>query len=173
MATGSDRMCGRAGCVRVGQPTDSRRCPICGFVTEQWDPERAERLRPPGRPAERSVRTGIPVSTADQLPGWTVTEYIGEVFGLVVRSRGLVPDFGARLKSLAGGELGTMTTLLRQSRADAVERLVDEAEYRGADAVIGMRFDVTTMGAEWTEVCAYGTAVKATPIVPAAGSLEL
>jgi uncharacterized protein YbjQ (UPF0145 family) len=63
-----------------------------------------------------------------------------------------------------GGELKTMTNLLRETRQDAVGRLVDEAQARGADAVIAMRFDVTTMGdtAGWTEVCAYGTAVRAT-----------
>jgi uncharacterized protein YbjQ (UPF0145 family) len=115
----------------------------------------------PGRPR---FREGIPVSTSNEVPGWEVTDYIGEVFGLVVRSRGAFPQFGANLKAVFGRELKTMTNLLRETRQDAVGRMVEEAEARGADAVIAMRFDVTTMGdtAGWTEICAYGTAVHAT-----------
>lgn len=108
-------------------------------------------------------RQGLPVSTSNDVPGWEVTEYIGEVFGLVVRSRGAFPAFGAGLKSVVGGELKTMTNLLRETREQATERMVEEAEARGADAVIATRFDVTSMGdtAGWTEMCAYGTAVRA------------
>lgn len=56
-----------------------------------------------------------------------------------------------------------MTNLLRDTREQAIERMVEEAEARGADAVIATRFDVTSMGdtAGWTEICAYGTAVRA------------
>jgi uncharacterized protein YbjQ (UPF0145 family) len=92
--------------------------------------------------------------------------YVGEVFGLIVRSRGAFPQIGANLRSVFGGELGTMTNLLRDTRQEAVGRMVEEAEHRGADAVITMRFDVTTMGdtAGWTEVCVYGTAVAATKL---------
>jgi len=73
---------------------------------------------------------------------------------------------GAGLKSIGGGELGTMTNLLRHTRRQAIDRLAEEAARRGADAVVGMRFDVTSMGSgdSWTEVCAYGTAVKARPL---------
>ena len=108
-------------------------------------------------------RQGLPVSTANEVPGWEVTEYIGEVFGLVVRSRGAFPAFGANLKSVVGGELKTMTNLLRDTREQAIERMVEEAEARGADAVIATRFDVTSIGdtAGWTEICAYGTTVRA------------
>lgn len=79
------------------------------------------------------------------------------------RSRGAFPSFGANLRSVVGGELKTMTNLLRDTREQAIERMVEEAEARGADAVIAARFDVTSMGdaAGWTEICAYGTAVRA------------
>jgi len=108
----------------------------------------------------------MPVATSNDLPGWQITMYLGEVFGLIVRSRGAFPQLGAKLGSKFGGELGTMTNLLRETRQQAIARLVEEAEDRGTDAVIAMRFDVTSMGdsAGWTEVCAYGTAVAATPI---------
>ncbi len=166
MAT-DDRMCVREGCDRIGLKTTSKRCQACGFVTSEWDAATAERLRNSAAPSASgsSVRVGIPVSTANEIPGWEVTEYVGEIFGLVVRSRGAFPQLGANLKSLLGGELGTMTNLLRETREQAVQRLVEEAEHRGADAVIAMRFDITSMGdtAGWTEVCAYGTAVKARP----------
>jgi uncharacterized protein YbjQ (UPF0145 family) len=113
-------------------------------------------------PASR-FRQGMPVSTSNDVPGWEVTGYIGEVFGLIVRTRGAFPTFGANLKSLVGGELKTMTNLLRDAREQAVERMVEEAEAREADAVIAARFDVSSMGetAGWTEICAYGTAVRA------------
>jgi uncharacterized protein YbjQ (UPF0145 family) len=118
----------------------------------------------PTMPVRPRFREGIPVSTSNEVSGWEVTDHIGEVFGLVVRSRGAFPQFGANLKAVFGGELKTMTNLLRETRQDAVRRMVEEAEARGADAVIAMRFDVTTMGdtAGWTEICAYGTAVHAT-----------
>lgn len=118
----------------------------------------------PTMPARPRFREGMPVSTSNEVPGWEVTDYIGEVFGLVVRSRGAFPQVGASLKAVFGGELKAMTNLLRETRQDAVGRMVDEAHARGADAVIATRFDVTTMGdaAGWTEVCAYGTAVHAT-----------
>jgi uncharacterized protein YbjQ (UPF0145 family) len=115
-------------------------------------------------------REGMPVSTSNDVPGREITGYIGEVFGLIVRSRGALPQVGATLKAGFGGELKTMTNLLADTRKHAIDRLVDEAQARGADAVIAMRFDVTTMGqgagvgAGWTELCAYGTAVRATKL---------
>ena len=105
-------------------------------------------------------REGMPVTTSNELPGYEITEYVGEVFGIVVRSRGAFPAMGAQLKSFVGGELKTMTNLLEQARSEAIERMVERAARRGADAVIAMRFDAETMGDQWAEICAYGTAVK-------------
>ena len=108
----------------------------------------------------------MPVSTSNDLPGWEISDYLGEVFGVVVRSRGAFPQIGANLRAIVGGELSTMTNLLRETRQEAIARLIHEAELRNADAVIAMRFDVTSMGGsvDWTEVCAYGTAVRASRI---------
>jgi uncharacterized protein YbjQ (UPF0145 family) len=160
---GLQRMCARAGCERLGVPTDARRCPTCGFVTAAYDEAAARRLLDPAVGAELPSRwrTGLPVSTADEIPGWEITDYVGEVFGVIVRSRGTFPQMGANLKSVVGGELTAMTNLLRATREEAIDRLVEEAVHRGADAVIAMRFDVTSMAETWTEVCAYGTAVTA------------
>jgi uncharacterized protein YbjQ (UPF0145 family) len=100
------------------------------------------------------------ISTMNDIPGYVVTDVIGEVFGLTVRSRNIGSQIGAGLKSIFGGELGGMTKMLVESREEAVNRLTEAAEAKGANAIIAMRFDVTELGANWNEICAYGTAVK-------------
>src|ERR1700755_2227539 len=100
------------------------------------------------------------ITTANDIPGSTVEEVYGEVFGLTVRSRNIGSQIGASLKSLVGGELGGMTKMLAQGREEAIARLSAEAESEGANAIIAMRFDSFELGATWTEICAYGTAVR-------------
>jgi len=101
------------------------------------------------------------ISTMNDIPGYQVEEVFGEVFGLTVRARNIGSQIGAGLKSLIGGELGGMTKMLAQGRQEAIERLVAEAESKGANAIIAMRFDTSELGTTWTEICAYGTAVRA------------
>jgi len=96
----------------------------------------------------------------NDIPGYEVTEVLGEVFGLTVRSRNVGSQLGAAFKSLAGGELRGMTKNLVDSRNEVMARMVQEAEQRGGNAVLAMRFDTSEMGGNWTEICAYGTAVK-------------
>jgi uncharacterized protein YbjQ (UPF0145 family) len=100
------------------------------------------------------------ISTMNDIPGYQVTEVLGEVFGLTVRSRNIGSQFGAAFKSLAGGELKGMTKNLSDSRQQVIDRMTQEAQARGADAVLAFRFDTSEMGGNWTEICAYGTAVK-------------
>jgi len=100
------------------------------------------------------------ITTANDLPGWEITETLGEVFGLTVRSRNIGSTLGAGLKSLKGGELKGMTKMLVEGREHATERLVEEAEGKGADAILAFRFDSSELGSTWTEICAYGTAVR-------------
>lgn len=100
------------------------------------------------------------ISTMNDLPGYEITEVLGEVFGLTVRSRNIGSQIGASFKALAGGELKGMTKNLVASRHEVIERMVEEASVKGADAVMAMRFDTSEMGPNWTEICAYGTAVK-------------
>jgi uncharacterized protein YbjQ (UPF0145 family) len=100
------------------------------------------------------------ITTTNDLPGYEVEEVLGEVFGLTVRSRNVGSQFGAGLKALVGGELKGMTKALSDSRAQVIERLTDEAQARGGNAVLAMRFDTSEMGGTWTEICAYGTAVR-------------
>ena len=99
------------------------------------------------------------ITTANDLPGHDIERVLGEVFGLTVRSRNLGSQIGSGLKSLFGGELQGMTTMLAQGREQAIERLVDEATRRGGNAIVAMRFDTSELGSTWTEICAYGTAV--------------
>jgi uncharacterized protein YbjQ (UPF0145 family) len=101
------------------------------------------------------------ISTMNDLPGYEIQEVFGEVFGLTVRARNIGSQIGAGLKSLIGGELGGMTKMLAQGREEAIARLVAEAELKGANAIVAMRFDTSELGTTWTEICAYGTAVRA------------
>jgi uncharacterized protein YbjQ (UPF0145 family) len=101
------------------------------------------------------------ITTANDLPGYEITETLGEVFGLTVRSRNVGSQLGAGLKSIMGGELKGMTKALVDSREQVIERMVEEASAKGADAIVAMRFDTSDMGSNWTEICAYGTAVRA------------
>ena len=102
------------------------------------------------------------ITTTNDLPGYNVDEVMGECFGLTVRSRHLGAQMGAALKSLVGGELKGMTEQLANSRDEAAARLVDAATARGGNAILAMRFDTSELGETWTEVCAYGTAVRVT-----------
>ena len=101
------------------------------------------------------------IVTTTDLPGYEVEEVLGEVFGLTVRSRNVGSQIGASFKSLVGGELKGMTKMLADGRQHATERLIEEAEAKGANAIIAMRFDSGQLGSGWNEICAYGTAVKA------------
>jgi uncharacterized protein YbjQ (UPF0145 family) len=100
------------------------------------------------------------VTTMNDIPGYDVDEVFGEVMGLTVRSRNVGSQIGAGLKSIFGGELKGMTKSLMDSRKQVMERMIEEAEAKGANAIIAMRFDTSEMAGNWTEICAYGTAVR-------------
>ncbi len=100
------------------------------------------------------------IATTNEIAGHEIEEVYGEVFGLTVRSRNIGSQFGAGLKSIFGGELKGMTKALVDSREQVVQRMVEEAEAKGANAIVAMRFDTSEMGQNWTEICAYGTAVR-------------
>jgi uncharacterized protein YbjQ (UPF0145 family) len=112
---------------------------------------------------------GLPMTTALELPGLTVRENLGVCYGLVVRSLGFVGGVGGGregrgpFKGLRRGEIGQYTQLLEDSRRHAIDRMVDNARLLGADAVIAVRFDSSEIGQQFTEIVAYGTAVKVEP----------
>jgi uncharacterized protein YbjQ (UPF0145 family) len=109
------------------------------------------------------------VATTPFVAGHRVTETKGQVFGLVVRSRGLAGNFTAGLRSLVGGEIHEYTELLEDTRRQAIDRLVQNATVLGANAVISMRFDSTELASTMSEIVAYGTAVV---VVPDAGARQ-
>ncbi len=99
------------------------------------------------------------VVTTPYLAGHRIVDSKGMVFGLVVRSRGLGGNIMAGIRSLGGGEIHEYTSLLEDTRRQALDRLVRNATVVGANAIISMRFDSSEMGNGLTEVVAYGTAV--------------
>ena len=103
------------------------------------------------------------VATTERVAGYRTKETLGQVFGLVVRSRGVGGNLMAGLRSIVGGEIHEYTQLLEETRRQAVDRLVRNATTMGANAVVMMRFDSTEIGQTMSEIVAYGTAVIVEP----------
>jgi uncharacterized protein YbjQ (UPF0145 family) len=96
------------------------------------------------------------VVTTDSIPGYEVRAVIGEVVGVTART---FNPYVEGVKSLNGRLNPQLVRLLTQIRQEAVARMVDAAERRGANAILGMRFDNRDVTPPWREICAYGTAV--------------
>lgn len=101
------------------------------------------------------------VVTTEGLPGFDITTVLGEVLGVVATSRN---PFAAGIRSTEGGPGQDMSQFLVQTRSRAVGQMVQAAEQRGANAIVGMRFDHRDVTNTWIELCAYGTAVVAVPV---------
>ena len=100
------------------------------------------------------------VTTGNDVAGHTIQAYIGIVRGIVVRSPSIAQDFMGSLKQIVGGNIESYANVCEAAREEAYERMVQHAVEKGADAVIGMRYDATEFAERATEVLAYGTAVK-------------
>jgi uncharacterized protein YbjQ (UPF0145 family) len=103
------------------------------------------------------------IVTTPYLTGHRVVESKGQVFGLVVRSRGLAGNLAAFFRSLVGGEIHEYTELLEDTRRQAMDRMVQNATLLGANAVLSFRFDSSELGGSMSEIVAYGTAAVVTP----------
>ena len=103
------------------------------------------------------------IATTEHIAGYRVIETKGQVFGLVVRSRGLGGNIMAGLRSLGGGEIKEYTELLEEARRHAIDRMVQNATAMGANAITMMRFDSSEIGQTMSEIVAYGTAVVVQP----------
>ena len=112
------------------------------------------------------------VVTTPYLSGYRVTESKGMVFGLVVRSRGLGGNLMASIRSLGGGEIHEYTSLLEDTRRQALDRLVQNATMTGANAILSMRFDSSEIASSMSEIVAYGTAVIVVPDAAAPTATE-
>lgn len=101
------------------------------------------------------------VTTAFELPGYTITKNLGVSRGIIVRSRSIFGSIGAGLQTIVGGNITLFTNLCEETRSDAFELMLKHAKEMGANAVIGAKYDATEVMNGVTEVLAYGTAVVA------------
>lgn len=99
------------------------------------------------------------VVTTENIPNKEY-EVLGEVFGLTTRSKDMFKDVGASFKSIVGGEIKTYTSMQKEAWDQAIDRLIESAIDKGADAVVMLRFDSGSLGEDMHSVVAYGTAVK-------------
>jgi uncharacterized protein YbjQ (UPF0145 family) len=104
------------------------------------------------------------VVTTEEVTGQRVVEMKGQVFGLVVRSRGLGGNIMAGLRSIGGGEITEYTELLEDARRHAIDRMIQNATAMGANAILRMQFDSSEIGNTMSEIVAYGTAAVVEPI---------
>jgi uncharacterized protein YbjQ (UPF0145 family) len=103
------------------------------------------------------------VVTTEGVVHYRIIETKGQVFGVVVRSRGLGGNIMASFRSLAGGEITEYTQLLEEARRHAIDRMVQNAAVMGANAIVRMQFDSSEIGQTMSEIVAYGTAVVIEP----------
>lgn len=103
------------------------------------------------------------ITTALELPGYTVTKNMGVVRGITVRSRSIVGNFLGGLQSIFGGNISIYTDLCEQARAETYQLMCRHANELGANAIIAMRYDATELMAGLTEVLCYGSAVIVSP----------
>ena len=106
------------------------------------------------------------VTTAFELPNYRITQNLGVVRGIVVRSRNVFATLGATLQTIVGGNITVWTTLCEQTRNDAFDIMIQHATEIGANAIVGARYDTTELAQGVTEVLAYGTAVIVEPSNP-------
>jgi len=103
------------------------------------------------------------VSTTGTIAGQRIVTTHGQVFGVVVRSRGLAGNIVASLRTIFGGEVHEYTSLAEDSRRQALDRMSQNAALMGGNAVVRMQFDSSEISSTMTEVVAYGTAVTIEP----------
>jgi uncharacterized protein YbjQ (UPF0145 family) len=102
-------------------------------------------------------------TTAFTLDGFRITRTLGVVRGIIVRSRSVFGTIGGSLQTLFGGNITLFTDLCEKTRTEAFDMMLEHARQRGANAVIGIRYDATELMGGVTEVLCYGTAVVVQP----------
>jgi uncharacterized protein YbjQ (UPF0145 family) len=113
--------------------------------------------------ARRQQEAALIVVTTENVTGHRTVRMLGQCFGVVVRSRGLGGNVMAGLRSIVGGEIHEYTQMLEEARRHALDRLVQNAQSMGANAVLMMRFDSAEIGNTMSEIVAYGTAAVIEP----------
>jgi len=99
------------------------------------------------------------IATSDQVEGKKIIKTIGMVKGSTIRARHLGRDIMAGLRGVVGGEITEYTKMMAESREQAIQRMVEDAEKQGANAIIGMRFTTSMVMQNASEILAYGTGV--------------
>ncbi|EJG0980689.1 heavy metal-binding domain-containing protein [Vibrio parahaemolyticus] len=99
-------------------------------------------------------------TTTDTIPGKEIAEVRGVVTGNVVQSKHIGRDLMAGLKSIVGGEIRGYTEMMTEARDIAIQRMVEQANQKGADAIVGIRFTTSSIVDGSSEILAFGTAVK-------------
>jgi len=99
------------------------------------------------------------LSNTEGIPGKQITGFFGVVSGSTVRAKHIGKDIMAGFKNIVGGELKAYTELISEARAEAIVRMVKEAESLGANAVVNVRFSTSSVAQGAAELFAYGTAV--------------
>lgn len=99
-------------------------------------------------------------TTTDTIPGKEIAEVRGVVTGNVVQSKHIGRDLMAGLKSIVGGEIRGYTEMMTEARDIAIQRMVEQANLKGADAIVGIRFTTSSIVDGSSEILAFGTAVK-------------
>jgi len=100
------------------------------------------------------------VITTEQIEGKRITETLGLVRGSTIRARNVGRDILASLRNIVGGEIKDYTVMLAQAREEAIQRMIEQAEKMGANAIVGARFVTSMVMSGAAEMVAYGTAVK-------------
>ena len=98
--------------------------------------------------------------TTDHILGKTIIQSVGIVRGSSVRARNIGRDIFAGLKNIVGGEISEYTKLLETAREEAIKRMIEDAEKKGANAIVNVRFTTSAIMQGASEILAYGTAVK-------------
>ena len=99
------------------------------------------------------------ITTSEQIEGRAIAKTIGLVKGSTIRAKHLGKDIIAAFRGIAGGEITEYTRMMAESREQALQRMVEDAEKQGANAIVGMRFTTSMVMQNAAEILAYGTGV--------------
>src|SRR5215204_6430121 len=119
--------------------------------------------QPPTVPYQSPRPASMPVTTTFTIEGYRIRQYLGVVRGIIVRAPTISQGILGGLKSIVGGRIGSYTQMCEQARHQAYELLLEHARSLGANAIVGLPYDASEIGAGATEVLCYGTAVVLEP----------
>lgn len=100
------------------------------------------------------------LTNTETIPGKKIVEHFGVIFGSTIRARNINADLAAGLKNMVGGELRSYTDFLNECRKEAIQRMIQQAEKLGANAIINVRFSTASIAQGAAEISVYGTAVR-------------